>query len=412
MINDGVVKKTGKSKATRYHITTPPLATAIDADKKPEIIPLSEESKEILVSVSLPEAMRTPVSYNRDFLRSYRPNHSSYLRAEEKAMLAQTGKIHNVEQPAGTYGRNILERLLIDLSWNSSRLEGNTYSLLETTRLIEAGELATAKSAEETQMILNHKDAIEFITDGDETIGFNRTTILNLHAMLSNNLLADPGASGRLRRIPVAIKRSVYLPLAIPQQIEEFFEIILDKARDIKDPFEQAFFMMVHLPYLQAFDDVNKRVSRLAANIPFIKNNLSPLSFIDVPEDTYIQGTIAIYELNRVQLLKDVFIWAYRRSAAGYVSIRQSLGEPDRFKLQYRGIIIPLITEIIFNSLSPFKATTLIAERSLQVPAQDQKKFIETVESEISSLHEGNYARYRVSLKEFNDWKHSWSVRG
>ncbi len=193
------------------------------------------------------------------------------------------GQAVGADEPAGTYARRIAHRLLIDLSWNSSRLEGNTYSLLETERLIQEGEAASGKGALEAQMILNHKDALEFLIDSAGEIDFNRYTLLNLHALLSDNLLADPMACGRLRSISVGIGRTVFLPLEGPQRIEECFQQILDTAAAIADPFEQAFFAMVHLPYLQPFEDVNKRVSRLAANIPLIKRNLCPLSFVDVP---------------------------------------------------------------------------------------------------------------------------------
>lgn len=86
---------------------------------------------------------------------------------------------------------------------------------------------------------------------------------------------------------------------------------------------------MLHFSYLQPFEDVNKRVSRLAANLPFIRENLSPLSFVDVPERAYIEGLLGVYELNRIELLRDVFVWAYERSCARYSAVRQSLGEPD-----------------------------------------------------------------------------------
>ena len=156
-------------------------------------------------------------------------------------------------------------------------------------------------------MILNHKDAIEFLVGTAEDIGFNRYTILNLHATLANNLLADPTAAGRLRHIAVGIERSAFHPLEVPQLIEECFDQVLATASAITDPFEQAFFVMVQLPYLQPFDDVNKRVSRLAANIPLIKGNLSPLSFTDVPRDIYTEAVLGVYELNEYELLKDVF---------------------------------------------------------------------------------------------------------
>lgn len=114
--------------------------------------------------------------------------------------------------------------------------------------------------------------------------------------------------SKRLRAIPVGIGRSVYYPLEVPQLIDECLRQILATASEIEDPFEQSSFIMVHLPYLQPFEDVNKRVSRLAANIPLIRGNLCPLSFVDVPDRAYIDGTVAVYELNRIELLRDVFV--------------------------------------------------------------------------------------------------------
>tara|TARA_R110000868_G_scaffold347723_1_gene608678 strand:- start:107 stop:883 length:777 start_codon:yes stop_codon:yes gene_type:complete len=257
-------------------------------------------------------------------------------------------------------------------------------------------------------MILNHKDAIEFLIQSAEEIGFNRYTILNLHALLSNNLLPDPSASGRLRNISVGISHSVYEPLNVPQIISEVFNLILEKSSQIKSPFEQAFFVMVHLPYLQPFDDVNKRVSRLSSNIPFAKHNLSPLSFIDVPDDVYISGMLGVYELNRIDLLKDVFIWAYQRSSARYSAIRQSLGEPDPFRLKYRDEMKNLISEIVSNAIPPKETSLKIKEVAKTLPLEDKEKFIEAVETEILSLHEGNFARYQVSPSNFKAWQEAW----
>src|SRR3546814_3947898 len=162
------------------------------------------------------------------------------------------------------------------------------------------GKLDTAgKDQLEAQMILNHKAAIEMLVEQAGEIGFNRYTVQNLHALLADNLLPAAAAGGRLRRVDVAIAGSVYQPLAVPQQIEEHFDTLLAKAQAIEDTFEQAFFAMVQLPYLQPFDDINKRTSRLAANIPLIRHNLAPLSFVDVPHDLYIEGTLGGYEINR-----------------------------------------------------------------------------------------------------------------
>ena len=105
--------------------------------------------------------------------------------------------------------------------------------------------------------------------------------------------------------------------------------------------------LMVQSPYLQPFDDVNKRVSRLAANIPLIKANLSPLTFIDVPGSTYTDAMLGVYELNKIDLMKDVFIWAYGRSAARYAATRQSLGEPDPFRLHHRDAIGKVVGQVV-----------------------------------------------------------------
>jgi Fic family protein len=149
-----------------------------------------------------------------------------------------------------------------------------------------------------------------FLVSAADEIGFNRYTILNLHGILAQDLLPDE-AAGRLRRIAVGIEKSAFHPLEVPRLIDECFIQVLATAQAIHDPFEQSLFATVHLPYLQPFDDVNKRVSRLAANIPFIKANLSPLSFTGVPRSRYTDARLGVYELNKVDLLKDVFIWAY-----------------------------------------------------------------------------------------------------
>jgi len=401
----GLITTTGKTRGLRYHLTNKNKLE--NSDEFPDI-ELSDASKKILSIVQSPVQQRQPVGYIRSFLEKYQPNISNYLSPAELKKLAELGGTARLNEPAGTYAKEILNRLLIDLSWNSSRLEGNTYSLLDTERLISSGHLADNKSAKEAQMILNHKDAIEFIVQLADEIGFNRYTLLNLHSLLSNNLLPNPAASGRLRHIPVGIQNSVYTPPAVPQLIEEMFDLMLAKASQIENPFEQAFFIMVHIPYLQPFDDVNKRVSRLASNISLNKHNLAPLSFIDVPNELYTKGLIGVYELNRVELLEDVFLWAYERSAAQYAVLRQSLGEPDPFRLKYRDQIRSIIHKIISEAMAKPQVEPYIQDQAQELPEVERNKLIEVVESELLSLHEGNFARYLVRPSEFKKWQEEW----
>jgi Fic family protein len=372
-------------------------------------IPFSAAASEVRRSVTRPMSSRRPVGYDTSFLEEYRPNESAYLPPAVRRKLSEMGQTDGHALPAGTYFRKVLDRVLIDLSWNSSRLEGNTYSLLETQRLLEAGETADGKAADEKQMILNHKAAIELLAEQADEIGFNRYTICNVHALLAENLLADPVAGGRLRTGAVAITGTVFHPLEVPQMIEDCFDLFLAKASAIEDAFEQAFFAMVHLPYLQPFDDVNKRVSRLAANIPLIRWNLSPLSFVDLPQSDYVQGIIGVYELNRVELLRDVFVWAYERSCARYSAVRQSMGQPDLFRLRYRQALLDVVNRVIRDRMDKKAAAAFVRQESGKLPnVADHARFATLAETELTSLHDGNFARFRVRPAEFAAWKQTW----
>ena len=401
----------GAGRWARYRLPRQISVAAHGVSWRFEVLPaLSKAGAEIREYVRKPLARRRPVGYDRTFLDSYRPNETFYLSQAEREHLYEVGRPVVADQPAGTYARQILNRLLIDLSWNSSRLEGNTYSLLDTTRLIELGEESEGKQRLEAQMILNHKDAIEFLVDEAGEIDFNRHTILSLHALLADNLLADSRAAGRLRHIAVGIDGSVFHPLETPALIEECFDQILATAAAISDPFEQAFFVMVQLPYLQPFDDVNKRVSRLAANIPLIKANLVPLSFEDVPRDLYTEAILGVYEMKRIELLRDVFIWAYGRSAARYAAVRQSLGEPDPFRLQHRSALREVVGAVIRERMNKKRATAHVAAWTQEHIDQPQReRFQEVAERELLSLHEGNFARYRVRPSEFEAWQEVWT---
>ena len=254
-------------------------------------------------------------------------------------------------------------------------------------------------------MILNHKAAIEFLVEQAEDIGFNTFTFFNLHALLSENLLANPVEGGRLRQRIFEVSGTVFHPLGIPQQIEQYFRMILEKADAIEDPFEQAFFIMVHIPYLQAFVDVNKRVSRLGANISLVRNNLCPLSFIDVPETAYVEGTLGVYELARVDLLRDVFVWAYERSSQRYLAIRETVAEPDPVRLRYRETLITVVGDIVRAQQHPSEAVVRSAATSL-MPRQDLDRVTELALHDLKNLHDGNVGRYRLRLSEYRVWQH------
>jgi Fic/DOC family len=410
LVASGRLVTTGKARALRY-VAAPIRATANIVEQPDQIIaegevyvPVSAESRKLLEHIRKPVAQRRPVGYRREFLERYVPNRTRYLPAALRKRLMAMGEPYRDQRPAGTYARDILNRLLIDLSWASSRLEGNTYTRLETQRLIEFGAAAEGKDQREAQMILNHKAAIEMLVENVDEVGFNMYTFKNLHANLSENLLADPTASGRLRTQIVEIAGSVYHPPAIPQQVEGYFAMILRKADAIDDPFEQAFFVMAQIPYLQPFIDVNKRVSRLGANIPFLKRNLVPLSFVDVPERAYFEGTLCIYELNRIELLRDVFAWAYERSCQRFLAVSQNVAAPDPVRLRYREALSAVIGDLVRAGERPTQENVWNRARKL-VREEDQDRFVEIALRELANLHEGNVARFRLRLSEYKSWK-------
>jgi hypothetical protein len=404
LVDDGHLLAEGSARARKYRLAPGALAIEpVRASTEPAI-PLSPAGRKVLADVGRPLAQRRPVGYRRAMLDDYQPNLTFFLPRNLRTRLHELGRSPVESRPAGTYARQVLDRLLVDLSWASSRLEGNTYSRLDTQNLIQFGHAAAGKDQLEAQMILNHKAAIEMLVEHAGEIAFDRHTVQNLHALLSDNLLPDAAAGGRLRRTDVAITGSVYHPLAVPQQIEEHFDTLLAKAHAIEDPFEQAFFAMVQLPYLQPFDDVNKRTSRLAANIPLIRHNLAPLSFVDVPEGLYISGNLGVYELGRVELLREVFAWAYERSCQRYTVLRDALPAPDPLRLKHREAVRVLVSGIVADGIARDDLEAIRQRAVALVDAGDLDDVVALATNELHQLHEGNIARYRLRPSQFRQW--------
>jgi fido (protein-threonine AMPylation protein) len=413
LLEAGRIRAQGEARARRYFplevgsagaSTSTPTDHAFSPDAFPEAITLSADSRDILTYVDKPMPARKPVGYQTDFLDSYIPNKTAYLSPALRRQLLKMGSTAQADAPAGTYSREILGRLLIDLSWASSHLEGNTYSRLDTRALIEQGQVAQGKAALETQMILNHKSAIELLVSNLDQAQFNRFTLMNLHSALAENLLPNPADEGRIRQHAVDIGRSVYRPLAGERAINTAFDLLLAKLQKIKDPFEQSFFVMVHLPYLQPFADINKRTSRLAANLPLFRANLCPLTFLDVPEQAYSRAMLGVYEMTRVELLRDVYVWAYERSTQEYLAVRQELAQPDPLRLAWRDLVKATVQVVV---LQPNKDELALITQAVKktVPASESEAVLALIIDELRRLHEGVLARYGLRPSDYEKWK-------
>ena len=161
---------------------------------------------------------------------------------------------------------------------------------------------------------------------------------------------------------------------------------------------------MVHLPYLQAFADVNKRTSRLAANLPLFRANLCPLTFIGVPAAAYNRAILGVYELTRVELLRDLYMWAYQRSAQEYITARQNVAQPDPLRMAWRDTIKKTLRAVVTQPEQDPLSMIQTAVKN-EVPDAERSEVQALIVEELRHLHEGSLARYGLRLADYHAWK-------
>lgn len=214
-----------------------------------------------------------------------------------------------------TLAKKELERLIIELSWKSSRIEGNTYTLLDTERLILESKEAAGHSKDEAHMILNHKDAFLFVRDEIALHKhLTRTHVENMHGLLVKDMRVEKG----LRKGPVGIVGSVYMPLDVVSRIEEAMDDLFAAVSRLHMPYGKALLILLGISYIQPFADGNKRTARLAANAVLLAHGCAPLSYRSVDEEMYREATLVFYELNSLVPFKKLFIEQYDFAARNY----------------------------------------------------------------------------------------------
>lgn len=364
----------------------------------------SSASLKVIEEVKKPLFERQPIAYAEEWFESYQPNSSYYLPEILRQKLLVSGERANGQDPAGTYAHQIFNRLIIDLSYNSSRLEGNTYSLLDTERLLLHGDTAEGKLDEEKAMILNHKEAIRYLVDNAPKLEVSRNHICTLHYLLSDGLL-EPTEAGKVRKHGVRIGGSTYIPFEDPKRLEQQLEKIAAKAADIQDPYEQSIFLLVHISYLQAFADVNKRTARLAANISLIRGNLVPLAFSDVRVEDYRSAMIAIYELQNVRPIVDLYVYSYLRTCAAYDSTIKAMGF-DEVRVRHRQERRAVVREVILQGLVGKELRRFVdIEADRRIPTAAQADFAEDVLEDLEQMDESRLAGLEVTPEQLNVWR-------
>ncbi len=352
--------------------------------------------------MAMPLEQRPRVGYDPGFLAEYKPNQTFYLTATQRQRLAQRCRPGDAVFTAlGPHDQSLF---LCGLSFASSSLEGNGYDLAATEKLLLDGMEKEGASSTETTMILNPHDSVRYLVDNitcpprANDVCVSSRDIKTLHGILSADLLKDPMMCGNIRTGPVLIKHSSYIPLSIGTEIERAMQEVISKATLIADAYEQSFFLLVHLPYLQPFEDCNKRTARVACNIPLLRGGIVPMSWMDISQASFIDGLMGVYERCNSSLLAEVFTDGYLRSIERFDVMRRSC-EPDPVAVMYRSEIRSMVRSVVLDGPVEIPAEIEDAHRA---------RFIELAQVELDLLRKaqpGAIVRMRLGDGDVARWR-------
>lgn len=292
LVDAGSAIVEGQGRATRYSVS-----------------PQAQVTMELDIDTYYQKEMderEVQTSFNFELINNILPQVEIFTAEENERLNAlQAQFTHNLEDITPTEYRKEMERLGIDLSWKSSQIEGNTYSLLETEKLLKEKQTASGKTKEEAVMLLNHKDALDFILDMPEYLEeISVRRIEELHNILVKELGVDTG----IRRRRVGITGTNYRPLDNEHQIREALEDTCRLVNGKKNVFEKALLTLVLLSYIQAFADGNKRTARITSNAILFAYRYCPISFRTVDSVDYKKAMLIFYEQNNISAFKKIFI--------------------------------------------------------------------------------------------------------
>ena len=291
-VQRGDIGVDGKARATRYRLS----------DQEHLLMPLNLDT----YFAQDVDERQVQTSFNFELIRKQLPTVSLFTDEENLRLqeLQAEFRQHVSEMTENEYRRE-MERLGIDLSWKSSQIEGNTYSLLETERLLRESKTADGKTKEEAVMLLNHKDALRFILDNPDYLQtLTVSHIEDIHQLLTKELSVDRG----IRHRRVGITGTNYHPLDNEFQIREAMHDTCDLINSNENIFEKALLTLVLLSYIQPFSDGNKRTARITSNAILIANGYCPLSFRSVDSIDYKKAMLIFYEQNNLYAFKQIFI--------------------------------------------------------------------------------------------------------
>lgn len=301
-VQQGDIVVEGKGKATRYSLSSQAhLMMPLDID--------AYFLKDI-------DERKVQESFNFDLIRNIMPQVAIFTPEElQRLDVAHQSFMKNMSTLSEVEYRKEMERLGVDLSWKSSQIEGNTYSLLETERLLKEKLTAAGKTKEEAVMLLNHKDALDFVLDNPNYLKeISVRRIEDIHGILTKEL----GVGSGIRTRRVGITGTNYRPLDNEFQIREALEDSCSLINGKSNIFEKALLALVLLSYIQAFSDGNKRTARITSNAILMAWGYCPLSFRTVDSVEYKKAMLMFYEQNNIAAFKQIFIEQYEFATKNY----------------------------------------------------------------------------------------------
>lgn len=299
LLGAGLIKKEGKGRAVRYLISA---SGDINAFFDPELYFAADQDRRNIKSVFEPKIIdELPLLFSEREINELKKINSKYLEKIKKA--------------DALFIKKEVERLTIDLSWKSSRLEGNTYSLFDTEILIKERIEARGHQKEEAIMILNHKNAIDHIFEKkNEFKKIDLFQVEKIHELLTRGL----GVRSGIRNIPVRIIGTKYVPLSGKAKIAKMMDLATIKINSLADPFSKALAAALMISYIQPFEDGNKRTARIMANAVLLADNVCPISYRSVNESDYKKAVVLFYEQNSARFFKDLFVEQFKFAVDSY----------------------------------------------------------------------------------------------
>ncbi len=302
LVKEGLVVTYGKGRATKYNVSASySMIVPIDMD---EYYSKEIDEREILKG------------FNFELFDTLLSNLSLFSEDESKNLEALQEKfLSNISTMSNTEYQKEIERLAIDLSWKSSQIEGNTYSLLETEKLLKEKQTASGKTKDEATMLLNHKEAIDFVVENRD---FMRDLSVDKIEFLHSILIKELGIDKNIRKRKVGITGTNYTPIDNEFQIKEAMQKMCEVVNPKQNIFEKALLSLVILSYIQPFIDGNKRTARIVSNAILLANNHCPISFRTVDSLEYKKAMLLFYEQNNISNVKKIFIEQYKFAVGSY----------------------------------------------------------------------------------------------